>query len=194
MSCEQPRCERVRVKVLSYLSGLAVFLLSATHRACARHPMGACGPPAASTPCPKPLEETTVLVLTAVPGAREPQSFVPVSRGGRGGAQLCPQAPQIPKSHFRCRPSTPVNAQSPGASLLPGCGSLLAPFSELYPVRDASPEHTHVLSSHPFKSNNRKGTFRDPTSFFSCCPSSSSETSLKKNPSPCHLHFLSSHS
>ena len=118
----------------------------------------------------------------------------PVSSGGRGGAQLCPQAPQIPESRFRCRPSMPANAQSPGASLLPGCGSLPAPFSELYPVRDASPEHTHVLSSHPFKNNNRKGTFRDPTSFFSCCPSSSSETSLKKNPSPCHFHFLSSHS
>lgn len=130
VSCEQPRRESAGVKVPSYLSGLAVFLLSPTHMPDTLwgH-VGPLLPPHHHHPPPPPalLKENAVLFLTAVRGAREPQSFICVGMGGRGGTQLCPQAPRIPESHFRRRPSTPANTRSPGVSLLPGCGSLLGP-------------------------------------------------------------------
>lgn len=81
VSCEQPRHESAGVKVPSYLSGLAVFLLSPTHML---DTLWGRGGPLLPPPAPHPalLEESAVLVLTAVRGAREPQSFIRVGMGG----------------------------------------------------------------------------------------------------------------
>lgn len=71
--------------------------------------------------------------------------------------------------------------------------STASPSPELYTVTDASPSPMCLSLTH-FKKK-KKRTSRDPTAFFSCCPSaSSSGTSLKKQPLHSHLHFLTSHS
>ena len=79
MSHEWPGRESTGVKVPSYLSGLAVFLPSPTHVSDTLQ--GLWAPCCLHTHRPL-LEETAVLVLTAVRGAREPQSLVPVGMGG----------------------------------------------------------------------------------------------------------------
>lgn len=146
--------------------------------------MGACGPPAASTPPPPPPAPGT---------AQGKRSSVPHSCAGSEGAPVLHlrwhggprRHPALPPSTSDPRvpfPTPPLHASEyPVSRRVPPPRLRVSawPLSVMPAPRvGASQGRTHVLSSHPFK-NNRKGTFPDPTSFFSCCPSSASETCLK---------------
>ena len=72
-----------------------MFLLSPTHRACARHPMGACGPPAASTPPPN--------------RSRKPQFWSSWLCGERGS----PSPSSRQQWGTRRRPALPPSASDP---------------------------------------------------------------------------------